>query len=525
VRRLPPCNYFNMRISANLYLILLTFTLSQDAWAAGKAAHVVVVVWDGMRPDFVSAETTPNLFKLLQHGVTFLHHHPVCVSSTEVNGTAIATGAYPEVSDIVGNREYRPAIDPEKVIRTESLESARAGDKLTGNHYIAVPTIAEILHEHGLRTAVAGTKPIALLHDRGERNKDALGVTVFSGQVMPQEMSKELAVLGTFNMVDKNRIKADQWTARALTGPLWKNGVPPFSLLWMGEPDASQHAHTPGSPEALAGIKGSDADLGLVLETLEKKGVRDQTDVIMVSDHGFSSVLAGANIANVLNTNGFHAVRDFSNAKPVDGDILVMGNGSGDFLYVTGYNPKLIAKVVHCLEGQPFTGMVFTKEPVEGAFTLEDIKLNSPDAPDIVLSMRWNNDQNKFGAPGMIYADSPGYGPGQGTHVTLGPSDMHNTCIAAGPDFQSNIVDTLATGNVDIAPTVLWILGIEPAKKMSGRVLSEALSIPGPPVQSVQPAHRETTWQGKDFVWHQYLDSIQVNDVIYFDEGNGYQKP
>ena len=32
------------------------------ALAAGKASHVVLVVWDGMRPDFVSEATTPTLF-------------------------------------------------------------------------------------------------------------------------------------------------------------------------------------------------------------------------------------------------------------------------------------------------------------------------------------------------------------------------------------------------------------------------------------------------------------------------------
>jgi hypothetical protein len=32
--------------------------------------------WDGMRPDFVSEKTTPNLWKLSQEGVTFTRHHP-----------------------------------------------------------------------------------------------------------------------------------------------------------------------------------------------------------------------------------------------------------------------------------------------------------------------------------------------------------------------------------------------------------------------------------------------------------------
>src|SRR5690349_2412685 len=85
--------------------------LCAPIFAGGKAAHVVLVVWDGMRPDMVSEETTPTLAKLAREGVNFKNHHAVFLSSTEVNGTVLATGVYPEESGIIGNSEYRPAID------------------------------------------------------------------------------------------------------------------------------------------------------------------------------------------------------------------------------------------------------------------------------------------------------------------------------------------------------------------------------------------------------------------------------
>src|SRR5690349_20544512 len=58
---------------------------------AGLAEHVVVVVWDGMRPDFVTREFTPTLDALARRGVFFRNHHSSYVSSTEVNGAALAT--------------------------------------------------------------------------------------------------------------------------------------------------------------------------------------------------------------------------------------------------------------------------------------------------------------------------------------------------------------------------------------------------------------------------------------------------
>ncbi len=53
--------------------------------------HVIVMVWDGLRPDSVTEQDTPTLFRLSKEGSFFAHHHPVYLSSTEVNGTALAT--------------------------------------------------------------------------------------------------------------------------------------------------------------------------------------------------------------------------------------------------------------------------------------------------------------------------------------------------------------------------------------------------------------------------------------------------
>ena len=58
---------------------------------------------------------------------------------------------------------------------------------------------------------------------------------------------------------------------------------------------------------------------------------------------------------------------------------------------------------------------------------------------------------------------------------------MHNTLIASGPDFKSAFVDEAASGNIDVAPTILWILGITPKTKMV------ILSSPNNPTGGVIP--------------------------------------
>lgn len=113
-------------MKGSLKLCALAGLFSSTLHAAGQAEHVVLIVWDGMRPDFVSAEQTPNLFALAQSGVTFAKHHSVYPSSTEVNGAALATGVYPNRSGIMANREYRPEIDPVKPVKRRILRRCRS---------------------------------------------------------------------------------------------------------------------------------------------------------------------------------------------------------------------------------------------------------------------------------------------------------------------------------------------------------------------------------------------------------------
>jgi hypothetical protein len=47
--------------------------------------------------------------------------------------------------------------------------------------------------------------------------------------------------------------------------------------------------------------------------------------------------------------------------------------------------------------------------------------------------------------------------------------------IAAGPDFREHATSRLPTGNVDLAPTLLRLLGIARPASMTGRVIEEGL--------------------------------------------------
>src|SRR2546423_8049199 len=155
-----------LRLSIKFALACWICALAARAQASIESRHVVVVVWDGMRPDFVTEGNTPSLWKLARDGVTFRNHHSVYPSATMVNGTALVTGVYPGKNGIIANHVYRPDIDPHHAIDVELPAVVKKGDELSGGKYISVPTIPELIQQAGGRTVIAAAKTVGLLLDR-----------------------------------------------------------------------------------------------------------------------------------------------------------------------------------------------------------------------------------------------------------------------------------------------------------------------------------------------------------------------
>jgi arylsulfatase A-like enzyme len=153
-----------LRITLLLLWILCGSSIAAEPTKPER--HVVVVVWDGMRPDFVSKENTPTLWKLAREGVTFRNHHAVYPSATMVNGTAMVTGVYPGRNGIIANHVYRPEIDRTRSVYVETPAVVYKGDELSGGKYISVPTIPELIQRAGGRTVIAASKTVGLLLDR-----------------------------------------------------------------------------------------------------------------------------------------------------------------------------------------------------------------------------------------------------------------------------------------------------------------------------------------------------------------------
>ncbi len=97
-----------------------------------------------------------------------------------------------------------------------------------------------------------------------------------------------------------------------------------------------------------------------MLAELDRRKLRDQTDVFVVSDHGFSTIGRYVDVRSDLNQAGFSAQREFS-AAPQTGDILINGLGGSIFFYVIGHDEATTRKLVAFLQKQDYTGVIFSR--------------------------------------------------------------------------------------------------------------------------------------------------------------------
>src|SRR5271166_6253121 len=124
------------QISAILFLVSVAVpTRAQDRPADahhGRGRIVVLMVWDGLRPDFVTQRDTPNLFRMAREGVRFERHHSLYPTLTVVNATAMATGGNPGSDGIEGNvMDFAPLLGQRSATEAQGdsreLAQAKAG--------------------------------------------------------------------------------------------------------------------------------------------------------------------------------------------------------------------------------------------------------------------------------------------------------------------------------------------------------------------------------------------------------------
>jgi arylsulfatase A-like enzyme len=349
----------------------------------------------------------------------------------------------------------------------------------------------------------------------------------------PEEVSA--AILSRFGPAPREEnSEGVDWADRVLREYVLPELKPDVVIDWQTEPDGAQHRYGTGSPEARTALANSDRNLGLTLEKLQELGLADKTDVIVLSDHGFSLHNYRADATKALINAGLKKAADSD-------DVVLASNGQSVLVHVKGRDAQRISKIVRFLQTQDWVDVIFTdnlrptasgrrgrgRKPVDdlgwvsGTFSLQLIKqTNFHRGPDILFTLPWSSATNAFGVPGKHYVDGSGNtGPLTGAasgHGGLSPWLVRNTMILWGPDFKRRVTIRVAAGNVDIAPTVLVLKAEAAGESLGGRVLREALR-DGPDEEQIasETMILRTTTAGR------YRAAIQVTDVRVNRYGTG----
>jgi arylsulfatase A-like enzyme len=412
------------------------------------------MVWDGLRPDLVSPEVTPNLSALAGQGVWFDRSYAVYPTLTRANSPAISTGVRPGRAGVPGNTFLLRAADGS--LASHSSGDVRSLERLAeadGQPVLLVDTLADRVHAAGKQTVVVGSGSPGsawLQHPRAME----VGDPVIADGVPAMKTFME-AVRSRFGRLPRrDALPATEWTryfTRIITDFVLPELAPTLLVFWHTDPDHTSHARGYFAPETVQSLRDADANLGVILAAYSRLGLRESTTVVVTSDHGGSTVTRRTRAAHDL----ARVLRDGAAAE----------NGGSVFVYSSD------AGLVSAIRRFDYVGPLFTSDGREGTFPLSLVGLEGPRAPDAVFSFAWSAEAvqgiagTATGAESKLVMD----------HGSISPFDLHNTLVMQGPEVRSGWRSSVPVGNIDICPTLVELLGLGPGSSMDGRVLREAL--------------------------------------------------
>ena len=341
-------------------------------------------------------------------------------------------------------------------------------------------------------------------------------------------------------------------------------------VFWSRDPDGTQHNQgdslgrlIPGinGPTSLAAISNADDNLARLLEALRQQGLDGDTDMIITSDHGFSTISKESatswaatqvykDVTAELLPPGFVAIdiahalglplydpdakgaQVPADAYPVRGNgliggdpthpmVVVAANGGSDLVYLPTGDRALAAKIVAALSEQDYISGLFVDDSlgrVPGTLPLSAIALKGTAVtPTPAIAINFRTFSLGCADPttcGVEVADT-GLQQGQGMHGSFSRADTRNIMGAAGPSFREHFEDAAPASNADIGKTIAQLLALNiPAKgKLVGRELTEAM-----PNGAMPNSHATLLRSEPDTAGHVTVVLTQtVGETVYFD--------
>lgn len=217
---------------------------------------IILVGLDGFRFDYALRGETPNLDRLASRGVRAKRLIPPFPTTTFPSFYTVATGLHPESHGIVANTMYDPVFRAWFRIRdTSAVRDGRwwGGEPIWVTAETQGQTAATFFLP-GTEAPVEGVRPTYWKR--------------FDRAIPTGERVAE--ILRWLDLPARER--------------------PTFVTLYLGEVDAVAHDYNPDwAPEVAAAVRRVDATLGSLLTGLEERGLLDQINIIVVSDHGMAA--------------------------------------------------------------------------------------------------------------------------------------------------------------------------------------------------------------------------------------------
>jgi len=472
---------------------LVFFCTAATCWAAVPAEYVVVIVIDGCRPDYFNLAPLPTLEQLDSEGTTYqsawVGQLP---TNTPPGHAALGTGVFPARHHVVDFKWKDPRTG--KSYFPSRLNNLRSGALRDVIAEAGVPSLLGILkkaHPDSRALAISSVKPYAaismgntgadyiLFTPSSEKQKgDAWGEEgIAKGQIRHFESLSghdlEKEVLDLINSKIGpyfNPGDFDTWVVDAFL-TVFEKHRPRFTMLNL--PETDEMGHKCGGISAPAIMKpvvvNVDTQIGRIVKTFKDEGIYDRTLFVVTADHGMMpnafNASIGSYIEAFLNPNDLPQLGLTSQAiwlrksdrsrKVAEKLARINPSGIGRIFYKAGEGSDVSYRAAD-LDG--------TESLPAWDYLLDTIACGG--SPDVILRIRENS---ILGRKFPLNSKGKHY---QGTWGT-----QHIPLIIAGPGVRVHTRSQMPARLVDIPPTIIALMGMEPGG-MDGIVLADALVSP-----------------------------------------------
>ncbi|MBT6136654.1 MAG: hypothetical protein HOH65_04185 [Rhodospirillaceae bacterium] len=479
----------------------------------------LIVVFDGLRSDMVTADAMPNLYRFMTDGTSFPNARTVYPSSTRTAAAALATGSSPRRNGIVQNKYFDPNVFEDRMFQPNQASDIAAGLSAYGGELFTTPCLGDLAAEAGYRMATilsgsCGTS--RLLNPRApERGDISLGFGGWEDSCPPGIVAELLATHGPIPKSARPNIDAIRLQTDMILGTIYPRYQPDIMVAWFSDPDQTHHYHGVESPNMDRAIQHVDAEFGRMLSWWQESDLKDRLQIIAISDHGHLTTGKRIDVNAEAAKAGFRIGEHFENGSDYAGYTSYSGS-----LKVRDRDRRRMSEMVGWLSEQSWCGVISTPDGdgiegcIPGTFDHALLQMDHPRTPEILFIMRNDDAVYGNGIVGSCFYNGA-YPEGGGTHGGLHPKELQIVMAAQGSLFKAGTVSNHPAGITDLAPTILHLLELAQPETMDGRVLVEALARSNVEPAAVEAQFRSVERGGRV----QHLKYRSVGATTYLDAG------